>query len=97
MGNNKIKTTRIKRKNKGSFRRLGKGKISIEKYLVLNKYLLSIFVVGDFKELQEKLRDMQTGVDSDGRTYFVNVLHGLENLQRDKLSEDDLLKYDSNI
>jgi len=69
----------------------------IEKYLVLNKYLLSLFGVSDFKKLQEKLRDVQTGVDSDGRTYFVNVLRSLENLQKDKLSEDDLLRYDSNI
>ena len=71
--------------------------MNIEKYLVLNKYLLSLFGVDDFKELQEKLRDVQTGVDSDGRTHFVNVLRALENLKRDKLSEDDLLKYDLNI
>ena len=71
--------------------------MNIEKYLVLNKYLLSLFGAIEFKELQEKLKDVKEGVDSDGRSHFVNVLRSLEGLQRDKLSEDDLLKYDSNI
>lgn len=66
----------------------------IERYLVLNKYLLSLFGASDFKELQEKLRDVSTGIDSDGRSYFFNTLRSLEGL---KLPEDTLLTYDENI
>jgi len=71
--------------------------MNVEKYLVLNKYLLSLFGVSSFRELQEKLRDIETGVDSDGKSYFVRFLCSLENLRRDKISEDDILRYDSNI
>lgn len=69
--------------------------MSIEKYLILNKYLISLFGVNEFRDLQQKLKDAPVGVDSDGRTHFVNVLcSSFENL---KYSEDDLLRYDSNI
>ena len=72
--------------------------MNIEKYLVLNKYLLSLFGVSDFRDLQEKLKDAPVGVDSDGRSYFINVLRSsFENLQKDKLPEDILLRYDENI
>jgi uncharacterized protein with HEPN domain len=39
--------------------------------------ILSLFGVGDFKDLQEKLKDAPVDVDIDGRTYFVNILHSL--------------------
>ncbi len=69
--------------------------MKIEKYLVLNKCLLSLFGVDDFRDLQEKMKDSPTGTDSDGRTYFVNVLRSaFENLQ---IPEDTLLRYDENI
>ncbi len=68
--------------------------MKIEKYLILNKYFLSLFGVKDFRDLQLKLRDTKEGTDSDGRTHFVNVLAGLDRL---KISEDDLLRYDRNI
>jgi len=69
--------------------------MNIEKYLVLNKYLLSLFGVSDFRDLQEKLKDAPVGVDSDGRSYFINVLRSsLEGL---KIPEDTLLRYDENI
>jgi len=68
--------------------------MNIEKYFVLFKYLLNLFGVNDFKDLQERLRNTQEGVDSDGRSYFMNVLKSLENI---KISEDDLKKYDENI
>jgi len=72
--------------------------MNIEKYLVLNKYLLSLFGVGDFRDLQEKLKDAPVGVDSDGRSHFINVLRSsFENLQKDKLPEDILLRCDENI
>ncbi len=66
----------------------------IEKYLILNKYFLSLFGVKDFRDLQLKLKDVKEGTDSDGRTHFVNVLIGLEGL---KINKDDLLRYDKNI
>jgi len=72
--------------------------MNIEKYLTLNKYLLSLLGVSDFRELQQKLKDAPVGVDSDGRSHFVNVLRSsFENLHKDKLPEDVLLRYDSNI
>ena len=54
--------------------------MNIEKYLVLNKYLLSLFGASDasaslstgFRDLQEKLKDAPVGVDSDGRSYFIS-------------------------
>ncbi|MGQ9638814.1 MAG: DEAD/DEAH box helicase family protein [Thermodesulfobacteriota bacterium] len=69
--------------------------MNIEKYLILNKYLLSLFGVNNFKDLQEKLHDAPVGVDGDGRSHFVNVLRSsFEGL---KLPEDILLRYDENI
>jgi len=55
--------------------------MNIEKYLVLNKYLLSLFGVSDFRDLQNKLKEAPVGVDSDGRSRFINVLRSsFENL-----------------
>ncbi len=72
--------------------------MNIEKYLVLDKYLLSLFGVSNFRDLQEKLKNALVGIDSDGRSYFTNVLRSsFENLQKDKLPEDILLRYDENI
>jgi len=69
--------------------------MKIEKYLVLNKYLLSLFGVDDFRDLQEKMKDTPIGTDIDGRTYFVNILRSsFDNI---KLSEETLLRYDVNI
>jgi superfamily II DNA or RNA helicase len=68
--------------------------MNIEKYFVLFKYLLNLFGVNDFKGLQERLRNTPEGVDSDGRSYFMNVLKSLENI---KISEDNLKRYDENI
>lgn len=69
--------------------------MTIEKYLVLNKYLLSLFGIDNFRDFQEKLKDAPTGIDSDGRTYFINIIRSaFENL---KIPEDALLIYDGNI
>ncbi len=69
--------------------------MNIEKYLILNKYLLSLFGVSDFRDLQEKLKDAPVGVNSDGRSNFVNVLRS--SFENRKISEDDLLRYDEKI
>jgi len=66
----------------------------IEKYLVLNKYLLSQFGVNDIKDLLDELKDKNEGTDSDGSSYFVKSLIGLDGLQ---LSKDALIEYDQNI
>lgn len=72
--------------------------MNIEKYLVLDKYLLSLFGVSDFRDLQEKLKDAPVEIDSDGRSHFVNILRSsFDALQKDKISEDALLRYDENI
>lgn len=72
--------------------------MNIEKYLVLNKYLLSLFGVRDFKDLQEKLKDAPVTVDSDGRTHFVNILRSsFEGLRKDVIPEETLLRYDEEI
>src|SRR3990170_5623515 len=72
--------------------------MNIEKYLVLNKYLLSLFGISDFKDLQEKLKDAPVDFDSDGRSHYVNILRSsFEKLQKDKLPEETLLRYDENI
>lgn len=68
--------------------------MNIEKYLVLNKYLLSLFGVSEIKDLLNELKNKSEGVDSDGRSYFVNPLRSIENL---RISEDALLRYDENI
>jgi superfamily II DNA or RNA helicase len=72
--------------------------MNIEKYLVLNKYLLSLFGVEDFRKLREGLRDAPVNIDSDGRTHFVNILRSsFEGLRRDVIPEETLLGYDEQI
>ncbi len=68
--------------------------MNIEKYLVLNKYLLSLFGFKNIKDLLNELKNKNEGVDSDGRSYFVSTLQSLVNL---KIPKDDLLRYDENI
>jgi len=68
--------------------------MEIERYLVLNRYLLSQFGVNDIKDLLDELKNKNEGIDSDGRSYFVKSLIGLDRLQ---LSKDALLDYDHNI
>ncbi len=69
--------------------------MKVEKYFILNKYLLSLFGINDFKELQQKLKDTREGVDSNGRSFFLYPL--LSSFPDRKISEDDLERYDSNI
>jgi len=66
--------------------------MQLEKYLVLNKYFLNIFGFNDFSELREKLKDTEESYDSEGRSYFVDVLIGLK-----PEWEDLLLRYDEAI
>jgi superfamily II DNA or RNA helicase len=68
--------------------------MNIEKYLVLNKYLLSLFGVSDIRDLLNELKNKSEGTDSDGRSHFVNALRGIEKL---KIPSEALLTYDENI
>jgi len=70
--------------------------MSIEKYLVLNKYMLSLLGVDDFKDLQDVFKNAPLGVDlNSGKTHFRELLENA--FQGIKLSHDDLDRYDDNI
>jgi len=66
--------------------------MEIEKYLILNKYFLNFFGFNEFSGLREKLKDTEEGYDSNGRSYFIDVLIGLK-----RESETELLQYDEAI
>lgn len=66
----------------------------LEKYLVLNKYLLSLFGADNISDLREKLKDTKEGFDEGGKSYFADFLLGLENL---KIPPEDILRYDQAI
>ena len=46
----------------------------LEKYLVLNKYLLSLFSAESITDLRERLKGQKEEFNNDGRSYFVDVL-----------------------
>jgi superfamily II DNA or RNA helicase len=71
--------------------------MNIEKYLILNRYLLSLFGASEFRDLQKELAEKPVGYDSDGQSYFVNILRSLDGLNRDRLPEEKLLVFDENI
>ncbi len=65
--------------------------MKLEKYLILNKYLLSLFGAKSISDLREELKNKKEGFDNDGYSFFVDTLIGLKNL---KIDSDDLLQYD---
>ncbi|MBW1784930.1 MAG: DEAD/DEAH box helicase family protein, partial [Deltaproteobacteria bacterium] len=71
--------------------------MKIEKYLVLNRYLLSLFGVDEFKGLQNVLAEKRVGYNSEGRSYFADVICSLDCLDRNRMPEDRLLQYDDHI
>ncbi|KYO68555.1 DEAD/DEAH box helicase family protein [Thermovenabulum gondwanense] len=67
--------------------------MDMEKYLVLNKYFLSLFGVEDFRQLP--LKNIQERIDDgDEITPFMKTLISLKGI---KFCKDDLLRYDQNI
>ncbi len=69
----------------------------LEKYLVLNKYLLSLFGVNSISDLRDELKTKKEGFDlpeAGGKSFFVDTLIGLENL---RIDQNDLLQYDRAI
>lgn len=71
--------------------------MKIEKYLVLNRYLLSLFGCEEFKDLQNALADKRGGENSDGTSYFADVICALDSLDRSRLPEDRVLMFDERI
>jgi hypothetical protein len=68
--------------------------MKLERYLVLNQYFLRLFGFNSTKELLKKLSGFDEGLDSDGHSYIVTVLRGLN---PPGVTSDDLLNYDKNI
>ncbi|MBE3579109.1 MAG: DEAD/DEAH box helicase family protein [Caldanaerobacter subterraneus] len=66
--------------------------MKIEKYLVLNKYFLSLFGVENFRELP--LKDIEEQIGDVETTPFIRILMSLKDV---KISESDLRRYDQNI
>ena len=72
--------------------------MKIEKYLVLNKFMLSLFGIEDFKDFQQKLKDTALGYENDGRSYFYNVLFSsFPQRNKELLSDEILFRYDQNV
>jgi len=57
--------------------------------------MISLFGIEEFKKLQEKFKDEKEGIDSNGRSYYLNTLLSLGNLK--DIEEKDFIKYDENI
>jgi len=75
--------------------------MKIEKYLVLNKYLLSLFGVSEFKELQDKLKDVPDTNDNEISSYLIILLtyfvEKINDAHQSIISVDELKHYDKNI
>lgn len=61
------------------------------KYLVLNKYLLSLFGANSISDLRAELKNKKEDFGNDGKSFFVDTLIGLKNL---KIDQNNLLQYD---
>ena len=66
----------------------------IEKYLILNRYLLSLFGVEKIEEIQEQLKHASYGPNQNGETYYASILASIlaSNLKKKNISKDKLLK-----
>ncbi len=64
----------------------------LEKYLILNKYFLSLFGFENFNQLREKLKDTDEGYSASGKSFFADTLIGIK-----PGWEPLLLKYDEAI
>lgn len=68
--------------------------LKLEKYLILNKYLLNLFGFENFNDLRDRLKILPEGFDNEGRSYFINELIILPSI---KIKKEELLQYDENI
>lgn len=71
--------------------------LSFDRRLVLNRYMLSLFGVDDFRRLAEELKDPDLeGVDADNVSYFYHKLISLPHVRK-HWSPEVLRGYDENI
>jgi len=68
--------------------------VKLEKYFILNKYLLFLFGYSSFSELRNVIKDREVGFENDGKSYFLSALIGKEDM---KISPEVLIKYDEAI
>ncbi|MDD5689829.1 MAG: restriction endonuclease subunit R, partial [Caldisericia bacterium] len=70
--------------------------MNIEKYLVLNKYLLSLLGVSEFKDLQDKMKDVN---DKDNYLEVLLIYFGnkINEANQSIISQNNLYRYDENI
>ena len=73
--------------------------MNIEKYLVLNKYLLSLLGVSEFKDLQDKLKDVSDINDKDNYLDVLLIYFGnkINEANQSIISQNNLYRYDENI
>jgi len=50
----------------------------LQNYLVLNKYLCSLFGFEDINDFRRELKDKKEGINQDGKFYFTDVLQSLD-------------------
>ncbi|KGQ40841.1 type III restriction protein, res subunit [Gallibacterium anatis] len=73
---------------------------TFHQYLILNRWLLSLFGQSSFSEFKNRLNDERlTGINEEKQTYFFEVLRTelLPLAQNGQISEQDLRRYDLNI
>jgi len=68
--------------------------MKLEKYFILNKYLLYLFGYCSFSELRNVIKDREVGFENDGKSYFLSALMGIQDM---KISSEELIKYDEAI
>lgn len=68
--------------------------MNLEKSLLLNKHFLFLFGTENFSDLKRELENKQEGFDRDGKSYFSDVLIGLDKL---RIPPEDILRYDQAI
>lgn len=66
----------------------------LEKYLILNKYILSLFGVNSISDLRGELKNKKEGFDNYGNSFFIDSLIGMGNL---RIDQNKLILYDEAI
>ena len=68
--------------------------MKLEKYFLLNKYLLSLFGYSNSSELRKLIKDKPVGFEDDGKSDFMGALISTRDM---KISREELAKYDEAI
>ena len=72
----------------------GREKVRLSNHLMLNSFMLDLFGMKRFEDMQNMLGRLEEGFNEEGQSYVHNVLAGLKGL---KVPLDKLEEYDSNI